>query len=185
MISRAPGLYDLGLINLPAVTARQNCEQWCWAASLETIFNVWGVPAVQEDFVRLAFRALVCRPASDDLMLSCIDNRFENAKTGQTSTGKHFVARGQRLADDGYWWHVVVTELSNGRPLLAAYRTGVNSGHAVVITHIRVQYFGDGTADIQSITVRDPWPASPNRRSLTLEEAKQLRFIAAVSFTRT
>ena len=185
----APGLYDIGIRNLPLATARQHCEQWCWAASIETIFAAWGVDAPQESFVdyyvgRNYDGSLVCSPASDDLMLSAINSTIR-LPNGAEYRGVYFVAKGDSTYPTNYlWWDVMVTELSNGRPLLAAYKTGPNTGHAVVVTHIRVQYYPLPTGrrpDLIALTVRDPWPGSPNKRLLSLEEVLNLRFIAAVA----
>lgn len=181
MVEVAPNVYDIGLRNLSPVTARQNCEQWCWAASIETIFSVWGYEIPQEALVEFLFGAQHCRPATNRQMLHAVGQTFQD-RQGRRFAGRYFVAKDDfKGADDISWWQVIVAELARDRPLLAAYRHSTNSGHAVLITHARIRFNLHGKNDVLGITVRDPWPASDNRRMLSLKEAQNIAFVAAVS----
>ena len=117
-------------------------------------------------------------------MLRALSSTFDDA-TGRRFKGNYFVAKDDSTHPFNYfWWDAIYAELSSGRPLLAAYRTGPTTGHAVVVTHIRVRRYPDRRPDLLQMTVRDPWPQNPNRRQLELSEILALRFIAAVSVKR-
>lgn len=184
-IQHANGDVEFGLTGLNLVYPRQNCAQWCWAASVETIFAMWGYDLRQEvlvDFIkgRDATGRLVCQGASDAEMLLAIRQRFID-NNGRRFRGDYFHALTRNQAPgNGFWWHVLRTELEMNRPLLAAYNNGPNTGHAVVVTAIRLRNY-PYNPQVISITVRDPWPGNPNRRYLSLQEAENLAFVAAVA----
>lgn len=184
----AQQIVDIGLPYLGIQTPRQNCPQWCWAASLQTIFGALGYSISQEYIVRRVMRSvngeLPCRGASDQEMLSAIDNRYADPN-GKTFDGRYFLAKSRATHPLNYaWWDIAKIELAAGRPLLAAYNTGRFTGHAVVITHVRIATSPGLPDELITMTVRDPWPGSPNRRSLTLSELKELAFVVAVSAKR-
>ncbi|HEX7856717.1 MAG TPA: papain-like cysteine protease family protein [Sphingobium sp.] len=188
VIQVAPDVHDIGVVGLPLVTARQNCEQWCWAASIETIYKHWGFNAPQEAFVKAYVGTnyagdLICAPASYDMMVRAVNSTLQD-EGGNQFAGKSFVAMDENT-DTRYnpaWWSILQAELSAGRPLLAAYKTGATTGHAVVLTHVRVRNYGNPylPAQLLGMTARDPWPYSPNKRFLSLSEVVNLKFIACV-----
>lgn len=180
------GMVDIGLFDLVPVTARQNCEQWCWAASIETIFTRAGYRVPQEVLVERMFGRdeagrLICRGAQDAEMIAAIGQRYR-ADGGRLFEGHYYWALSpDTLPTNKAWWNVIEHELRAGRPLLAAYNNGPNSAHAVVVTGIRAILASPEDRRLIAMIVRDPWPANPSPRMLSLEEVLDLRFIAAVS----
>lgn len=163
----------------------QNCDYWCWAASIEAIFGAAGYDVPQEDIAaaikgRDWLGRAVCGAALDGEMLDAIQKTYRSTD-GRLFRGAAYQAL--RRSDGGlnpFWWNVLKVELENGRPLLASYDTSPTSGHAVVVTGLRLQHMIGG-ASVQSITVRDPWPANPRVRHLSYQEATNLAFMAAVT----
>lgn len=176
---------DYGLDYLGLQTPAQQCDQWCWAASISTIFGAIGHPVPQREIVRRIFSpsngTLPCRGASDDQMLRAISQNYQD-DFGQIFRGAYYQAKSRSDHPMNYhWWDVVKVELMNQRPLLAAYNTGPFIGHAVVITHVRIVQRYGFRDELLQITIRDPWPDSPNHRVLRLHELSELSFVAAVS----
>lgn len=184
-----PGTYDVGLPQLPAITARQECPQWCWAASIQTIFGAWGYDVRQEALARFIFGnaqngGLYCSPASDEQILNAVSQTFQYEDC-RSFKGSYFVMKGRGThPQDEFWWSGMLVEFWNRRPLLAAYQTSSTTGHAVVLTHMRFRVNPDGSRDALAITARDPWPDSPNRRFLTLQEVTNMGFVAAAFVKR-
>lgn len=178
-------IVDLGLPYLGLSTPRQNCPQWCWAASIQTIFGAHGYSIAQEYIVDRVMRPvngnLPCRGATDEEMLRAINLRYADPR-GRAFDGRYHLAKDRSTNPyNHHWWDVVKVELSSRRPLLAAYKTGPTTGHAVVITHVRIARSPGRQDQLIAMTVRDPWPGSPNRRSLTFEQLREIGFVAAVA----
>ena len=178
------GIYDLGVPYLGLSTPRQNCPQWCWAASIETIFRAHGHPVKQEEIVSNVWGSgggakPPCLPATLPQMIKAIDRDYTD-ENGVVFKGQCVPAKqpGDNPANTT-WWRVAKSELSQKRPLLAGYHRDL-AGHAVVITHMRV-YMAPGKRDrLISMTVRDPWPNTPNLRRMEPAELRELFFVAAV-----
>lgn len=177
----APGVFDIGLRNIPLNLARQDCESWCWSACLEAIFRLWGHHKPQRRFVRDLFGDERCSTATDSEILRVIRRRHVDL-AGRRFDGAAFVAkdRGTNPYNMAFW-DIMKIELMRGQPLLGGYthRTG---GHAVVITHARYRRNPYGGPDqLLALTVRDPWRGSPERRQLSYQELRNLDLVVAVS----
>lgn len=157
------------------VTARQKCPQWCWAASVETIFAINGYEVWQEDIVSRLYPGLACSSATGIAITNATTGRWTDRR------GHRFRAQARPLLD--LTMHLansnaaaqVAGELAAGRPLINGAM-----GHATVLTAMTYwrDFFGRG--QVQQLTVRDPWPGNQNRRMLSLREALGTFFIAAV-----
>lgn len=137
----------------------QTNSNWCWAASLQMIFNYYGVDISQAQIVRRSYGSdpngnLPNWTGSMQLITANLNN------WSFTSSGiQYSVQASLNLGAPNPTY--MIQELSEGRPILIAYRSGPNSGHAVVITacsYIQTNY----GPYIQSIVVRDPWPSPQN-----------------------
>src|SRR5579859_997156 len=49
---------------------RQECSQWCWAASIAMIFDSQGHPIDQKKIVERTFGGLACAPAGSNLTMA-------------------------------------------------------------------------------------------------------------------
>lgn len=183
----APGIFDIGFPHLAPVSARQRCEQWCWAASIETILGVAGYQVPQEQLVASMFGVgpdgvPSCRPATDSEMAAAIQRRHVDRR-GRRFEARRYVAQTDGDGPSTHAWQVIISELTFRRPLLVAYRNSPTSGHAVVCTHVRVRFVDPrvGQHQILAVTIRDPWPASDMRRPMTVQEARRIGFVAAVT----
>jgi hypothetical protein len=128
----------------------------------------------QERIVQRVFGAPFCAPAIGPQIIAAIDGSWlddsENA----------FDARSQVLWDTQFGFGrpdavvIAAQELEAGNPLILGA-----AGHATVMT--AMTYSGNAFGvQINEIIVRDPWPGSPNRRSLSPQEALATQFLAKV-----
>lgn len=145
--------------NFDFVTASQKANQWCWAASIQMVFNYYGVRISQEDIARRAFGLdaygnLINRGATDDEITNAL-NAWGIDYNGRkfTVTAQHY--RGVPIPSG------LIAELNLARPIIIAYRSSPTTGHAVVLTACSYIPTPNGPF-VQSIVVRDPWPSQEN-----------------------
>jgi hypothetical protein len=137
----------------------QHNTNWCWAASLQMIFNYYGVNITQEQIVkrtygtdatgRLPNSAGTFPAITQNLNNWSVDN---NGKKYKVTASMNWGAPSASY---------LVQELEAQHPILIGYSTGAYSGHAVVVTACSYVETSYGPM-IQSIVVRDPWPSSQN-----------------------
>jgi len=142
--------------------ASQRNSQWCWAASIQMVLNYYGVSISQEQIVartygtdpfgRLPNWSGSFQAITANLNNWNIDNR------GRPYTVMASLRSGAPTPA------ILLQELSQGRPVIVGYRSGPNSGHAVVITAASYIQSPMGPV-IQSVVVRDPWPSQQNVRN--------------------
>ena len=72
-----------------------------------------------------------------------------------------------------------LAELDKGYPLIIGAL-----GHATVLTAANYIKWRDGFMRLTELTVRDPWPDNPNRRTLTANEVQGAFFVARVWIER-
>lgn len=141
------------------VAATQKEDQWCWAASIQMVFNYYGLQISQEDIVRRTFGLdfngnLINRAATDAEITNALN------AWGIDYNGIRFTISAQ------YYLGApipsgLVSELNIAHPIIVAYRSGPNTGHAVVLTACSYLPTTYGP-NVQSIIVRDPWPSHAN-----------------------
>ena len=141
----------------------QKNSNWCWAAALQMIFNYYGVNITQEQIVARSYGTdphgnLPNWTGSFQVITANLNNwSVDNA-------GRPYRV-GALLYGGAPTPAYLVQELSQQRPVLIGYRSGPNSGHAVVVT--ACSYFDTPQGPmIQSIVVRDPWPSPQNVANL-------------------
>ena len=166
----------VGIRVYPAITARQRCHSWCWAASIETVFAHYGFIVPQEAIVeRLYGGDRPCTTATGFEIVYAIEGNWID------QTGRRFYAEPYVLLDleMGVWNNnasaQAAQELTYGRPLINGAL-----GHATVMTAMTFLRDVYGPGQPIEIIVRDPWPGFPNRRRLSVSEAFGTFFLVAI-----
>jgi hypothetical protein len=148
-------------------SASQQQSQWCWAASIQMVFNYYGVGIDQDQIVRRTYGMdpygnLPNWPGSFQAIHSNLNNwsidNYGNRYTVTASIGMGAPAPA-----------ILLRELAEGRPVILGYQTGPNSGHAVVATAASYIQTPMGP-QIQTIVVRDPWPSRDNLQTMGRQE---------------
>lgn len=153
----APTRYFAGIKSdiMDSVYAKQNDTNWCWAACIEMIAKYNGVNISQEYFVHsycgvTQYGRLKNCPAPVDIITSnlnwCAYTGWNRKKTHCIKTSVHF---GKPNVD------TLIALLKINKPVIIAYNTGSDVGHAVVLTGIS---YDDGIfgKELNYIVVRDP-----------------------------
>lgn len=145
---------------------QQYRSQWCWAASLAMLFAYYGRPVSQARIVAETWGQIVDLPGRPDQILADINRPWRDDR------GRSFGVVGDVLSANVA---TAIDDLAQGNPLLIGAL-----GHCMVLTagaFLRDVY---GATALQSLTVRDPWPLSPNLRLLTPQEFANVSFLARV-----
>ncbi len=156
-------------------TVRQRCEYWCWAACIQAVFALHGRDVAQEEIVRRVYGAEVCTTADAGAILYAIQGDWIDAY------GRPFRAYAQALPDlttrlmVGAGAGDILNELYGNNPLINGA-----VGHATVLTAATYAEDRWGNQQIVEFVVRDPWPSSPNRRVLQVQELYGASFLAKV-----
>lgn len=187
---------ETGLVIGNVPTVRQRCPQWCWAACIQAVFSLQGREMAQEAAVRKIFGKEVCAPANTAQIIQAVRGDWID------QYGFRFRASAEQLPDaalsvrtskprlesaaeaavdmttamffnDGA--RRIVAELDRGNPLIVGAL-----GHATVLTAVRYSRLRDGHVALSELTVRDPWPDNPNRRTLSVSEVQGAFFVARV-----
>jgi hypothetical protein len=135
---------------------RQRANQWCWAASIEAVLNYYGYNITQEDIVFQTWGQIRNMPGTPRDILSALNKIYIDRD------GRRFRVSADVLSAN----HITAAQdLSNNNPLIIG-----TLGHAMVLTAVEFDRNRNGNGQIVNAIVRDPWPESPGRRSLTPKE---------------
>lgn len=156
-------------------SAQQACQNWCWAACVQSIFNTHGYNVSQRAIIeRLYGGSLPCVSATGQQLASLTNGWWDVGNF-------RFRVRSEQLLnlDMGIWTQNIPTrvdaELRSGRPLLNG-----SLGHATMLTAMTYLRDHTGRFSISQLIVRDPWPFSPHLRYLSAQEVASTRFLLAV-----
>lgn len=157
-------------------TAQQECQFWCWAACIETIFAISGHEVPQTEIVGRVYGNPVCATADGPTIASAVSGAWRGRN------GRTFNAQCEVVIDAQYGlWRadaplLAARDLEAGRPLILGA-----GGHAVLLTAMTFGRDAYGNTQVGELVIRDPWPSNPNRRTLSAYEAQQISFLARVS----
>lgn len=169
-------------VSRPTVV-KQQCPEWCWAASIAMIFGMWGHSVDQKTIVSQAFGNLPCAPAPSGLAIAQNLSRPWIDQGGapfnsQISAAYDFTA-GVNFISNAF----IVNELMNDRPIIYA-----NKHHAMVL--VMMEYYDTPNGPVPISTgVLDPWPGSPDYHPLSPAEMTvanlggEMTFLAAVNIS--
>ena len=139
--------------------AGQEQSQWCWAASIQMVLNYYGVDISQEQIVARTYGIdplgrLPNWTGSFEVITANLNN-WSIDNRGRPYTVMASLRIGAPTPA------ILIQELSQQNPIIVGYRSGPNSGHAVVVTGARFVPSPQGPI-ILSLVVRDPWPSRQN-----------------------
>jgi Papain-like cysteine protease AvrRpt2 len=158
---------------------KQECAEWCWAASASMIFANLGHPVDQRRIVAAVYHELVCAPGqtlaiTEVLNVPWIDDNDQQFQP-QVEAGYDQIQNIVNITNN-----FILSELEQDRLLLYA-----NTHHCMVVSE--VDYFATPSGpNIINVTVLDPWPASPDVHPLSAPEmvpvfaGGQMMYLAAV-----
>lgn len=130
------------------VTETQKTQSWCWAASIAMALSAQGVKWRQEDIVAFTKGRVIDQTASAQEMSYFLNswNHLDYDGHRWAVLSKHYQGIGPL--------HAMIDSLDSGRPIIATYRTGPSSEHAVVVYGANV--LQDDT-QLHSVYFYDPY----------------------------
>ena len=160
---------------------RQECPEWCWAASSAMIFAAHGHRIDQKKVVERVFHLDVCRPAPATSVigevLSGVWQDDSDRVFKSTVVAAYDPSNGIMNIDNTF----IMGELAANRPLLYA-----NTHHAMVVTAMDYMATPSGIYP-QAVGVLDPWPYNHPFHPLDATEMRpshaggQMMFLASVN----
>jgi len=137
----------------------QHNTNWCWAASIQMIFNYYGIDITQEQIVARSYgvspTGLLPDWTGNEQVITANLNNWSVDNGGRQYTVRAYCYPGPPTPA------YLIQELALKRPVLIGYQSGPGSGHVVVITACSYINTDNGPL-IESIVVRDPWPDEDN-----------------------
>lgn len=144
----------------------QNLNEWCWAASIQMIFEYYGHDISQARIVQETFGTIINMPAQPEQILLALNRGW---------------------TDDSDVEFQVVAETNDANPITASQDLGSDMplivgalGHAMVLTALTYNRDNYGNGQVIDAVVRDPWPSNGRRRSLTPQEWYNISFLARI-----
>ena len=137
-----------------SIYAEQKQSEWCWAACIQMITNLYGADLTQDEVVARTYGPGVNRAGTLDVITSNLNG------SGTTHSGRRYTIT-SRMLSNRMLPAALVEELTAGRPVMLGCDEG-GSGHAVVCTAVTYQGSASNPT-ITVLTVRDPWPSASNR----------------------
>ncbi len=176
------GTYTVGVMSdaltffsAPEGYGRQRSANWCWAACIQMVLNYHGVPIAQEALVEKVFGSLVDQPADMEKIVFALNG------WGTDSNGRDVVVSAIPYEIDE---EKVIHDLEYNWPLIIGLK-GSPIGHAYVLTALSYSVGANGEKQIQAAVLRDPWPKSQSRVTLSWQEFMQrVMLITRVSVVR-
>jgi hypothetical protein len=130
-LARAQGFVQQVSLAHPQLI-RQQCAEWCWAASASMIFEMNGHPTDQKVIVSSVFGAPKCVPAGKSSVIGSVLSASWKDDNGDdfqsTVTAAYDAANNINLISNAF----ILNELANNRPLLYA-----NTHHAMAVVGIK------------------------------------------------
>ncbi|MES2064151.1 MAG: papain-like cysteine protease family protein [Bacteroidota bacterium] len=144
----------------------QNADEWCWAASIQAIFNYYGHNISQARIVQETFGQVVNMPAQPGTILSALNRYWID------DSGVQFMAQANSFSASPI---TAAQDLASDNPLIIG-----TMGHAMVLTALEYDHNTYGQGNVVAAVVRDPWPANPRRRVLSPQEWSNTSFLARI-----
>lgn len=158
---------------MEGVVAIQEHSNWCWAACIQMIFQYNELDLSQAEIVRRSFGT---DPYGN---LPNWTGNFEVITRNLNGWNLDNAGAPYRVSSLMNWGApppaYLIDELTAERPVLVGYRTGPQSGHAVLITAASFIQTPQGP-EIQSVVVRDPMPTRDQPKEASRYEYPAFRF---------
>lgn len=135
-----------------SVYASQRASVWCWAATLEMLFKVYGHNVSQETIVETTYGQLVNLPAVDTAQIVALTNRDWVDDDGEEFTARLVAAYDARYNFGNINNAMIIEALRNEEPLVYC-----NQSHMMLLTALAYSPTPMGP-NVYNLGFFDPWP---------------------------
>jgi hypothetical protein len=139
-----PTSFDMELFS-----AEKECQNWTWAACIQTVLNFYGLKIKQEQIIQKVYKGLPCIAPNAIQIINAISG------WNADPTGKFSTIFSQRLS-----WNppVLVDNLSNKNPLIVSLRNPDGKITAYVMSAIYFTKDSSGKPIVDKVVLQDVWP---------------------------
>ncbi len=144
-----------------ALIGRQQCPEWCWAASSQMILNYHGLYVSQEQIVNKIFGSLECQAGTTDEIVEGLTGWAPDVRGrfSEIHSQSGLISPNDIVRNLAYKW-----------PLLVCMNNGEGGGHAVVLTAVYYSMDGENNVVIDKVRIRDPWPYNPSLQEISWDD---------------
>src|SRR5438270_5030257 len=161
-VTETPGL-SLEIADATINQAKQPCQNWTWAAAVETMVAPAGVPVTQDDLVTRAEGGSVCKEQnpSFDRMTRALDGNFylEDGKKVKLETRN--VTGAPTVIDD------ILMSMKTQHPLILFWKGHAYLLKGVVYSEFLVSSNGARVFEINELKLLDPTATKPEERAVS------------------
>ena len=147
--------------------AKQEKQNWCWAACIQMVYSTQGIKVSQENIVKATLGVAVDVPGGLDQFMEALKG-WKPSQSGRKSLEASIYPGSPQLS-------TLTLSLKNKTPvILAISYPGQDVGHAVVITAVHLEASSAGKELTREI-IRDPDPSlssQKGKRELSPDEFK-------------
>ena len=164
-VPNGPQTARVNMEQLMQSVSTQQCEMWCWAASISMMFGFYGHPISQAQIVLATYGNIVCLPSGStytigaDLSRPWIDSRGASFNSRVEAAYDFFNGFNTFAGNQS-----IIDALKANNPMLYC-----NRSHAMVLYSVTYVDSPFGP-DIQRADVIDPWPYSQRSHPLSPSE---------------
>ena len=145
--------------------AKQEKQNWCWAACIQMVYSTQGIKVSQENIVKATLGVAVDVPGGAEQFMEALKG-WKPSQSGRKSLEASFYLGAPQLS-------TLTLSLKNKTPvILAISYPGQDVGHAVVITAVHLEASSEGK-EVTRVIIRDPAPmfsSQKGKRVLTPDE---------------
>jgi len=135
--------------------AKQESDNWCWAACIQMVLNYQGLYVDQCPIVKKAFNINQCIDKPADCYT------IQTGTSGWNINGKLVKAR----VDYNASVFKLIDQLAFKDPVIIGLNMpGQSVGHAYVLTAVFFQYDSNQKKKPYKVVLRDPWPSNASRQ---------------------
>ena len=147
-----PNYYVAGLRSseFSAFAAKQNCMNWCWAASIQSVLNFHGLYVSQFDIVTRIYGRPVCLTADGVMIMNALKGWAPDFRGRWSQIYSQYGVYND--AD-------IVDNLSRKWPIIVGVQNQ-GGGHVYVMTAVYYSLNRFNSPVIDKVMLRDPWPGS-------------------------
>ena len=161
-VQETPGI----VIEIPDATvhqAKQLCQNWTWAAAVETMVAPSGVPVTQDDLVTRAEGGSVCKEQNPNFerMTRALDGNFYLDDGHKVKLETRNVTGAPTVIDD------ILMSMKTQHPLILFWKGHAYLLKGVVYTEFLVSSNGAKVFQINELKLLDPTASKPEEREVS------------------
>ncbi|MFL6300448.1 MAG: hypothetical protein ACJ71N_07565 [Terriglobales bacterium] len=157
-----PGI-TLEIADAKVYAAQQPCQNWTWAAAVESIIAPYSVPLTQDDMVTRVEGGSVCKDQSPNF------ERMSRALSGNLylEDGHKITLEARNVTGAPTVIDDILLSMKNNHPLILFWKGHAYLLKGVVYNELIISTNGARVFEIQELKLLDPAPSKPEEREVS------------------